>query len=72
VIVLTDLFASFGHLAGPWCGDHTMLTAITRSFRLWCERRKADHELAALDDRMLEDIGLCRYELDERHARLRR
>ncbi|MEA1834872.1 DUF1127 domain-containing protein [Methylobacterium durans] len=49
-----------------------MLTAITRSFRLWCERRKADHELAALDDRMLEDIGLCRYELDERHARLRR
>ncbi|MDR7039606.1 MULTISPECIES: DUF1127 domain-containing protein [Methylobacterium] len=40
-----------------------MLTAILRTFHLWRERRRADQELAALDDRLLEDIGLSRHDV---------
>ncbi|WP_238296642.1 DUF1127 domain-containing protein [Methylobacterium soli] len=65
----TDQPVRPAHLYGHWSGDHTMLTSMTPAVHLWREPRRAYQELAALDDRLLEDIGLCRHELAEHCAR---
>lgn len=40
-------------------------TRLSASVSVWLERRRARKELGALDDHMLRDIGLTRYEAEQ-------
>ena len=56
-----NLFAEFSRL---------VVNGILRPAIDWNRRRKARAILSALDDRLLADIGLARYEIDAHVARL--
>ncbi|WP_374309362.1 DUF1127 domain-containing protein [Dongia sp.] len=56
-----DLFAEFSRL---------VVNGVLRPVIDWNRRRKARATLQALDDRLLADIGLARYEIDAHVARL--
>ncbi|WP_374654656.1 DUF1127 domain-containing protein [Dongia sp.] len=56
-----DLFAEFSRL---------VVNGLMRPVIDWNRRRKARATLQALDDRLLADIGLARYEIDAHVARL--
>ncbi|WP_336488437.1 DUF1127 domain-containing protein [Methylobacterium nigriterrae] len=68
MIRITDRAAPIGHPRGFAFEGRTMLAPMIHVFQSWRQRRTAHRELAALDDRLLEDIGLNRYELTERRA----
>lgn len=57
----SDLFAEFSRL---------VVNGVMRPVIDWNRRRKARATLSALDDRLLADIGLARYEIDAHVARL--
>ena len=40
------------------------LTRLGASFADWMERRRTYRELSRLDERMLKDVGLSRYDVD--------
>lgn len=56
-----DLFAEFSRM---------VVNGLLRPLIDWNRRRKARATLQALDDRLLADIGLARYEIDAHVARL--
>ncbi|HEY0837198.1 MAG TPA: DUF1127 domain-containing protein [Azospirillum sp.] len=39
------------------------LTAALATAKTWLERRRVRHELSGLDDRMLRDMGVTRYDV---------
>lgn len=48
-----------------WPGE--MIVSRLRIAQSWIERRRQRHALAALDDRLLQDIGLTRFDVKKEY-----
>ena len=52
-------------LSNPYTGDTQMFAdSLISTFRAWQNRNRVSHELSALSDRQLADIGILRNDID--------